>query len=68
MFMYHFAGLPTLCLKEVWKLRDALNVRVTAGYRPAQTQEEPAGWGVLFLFLSGVTEILLQNIVTILEF
>ena len=22
-----------------------LNISVTAGYRPAQAQEEPAGWG-----------------------
>ena len=34
-----------------------LNVRVTAGHKPAQAQEEPAGLGVLFPFLSGVTEI-----------
>ena len=38
-------GLPTLCLKKVWKLREALNVLVTVGHRPAQVQEEPAGWG-----------------------
>ena len=33
------------------------NVRVTAGRRPAQAQEEQAGWGALFQFLSEVTEI-----------
>ena len=37
------AGLPILCFKKVWKLREVLNVRVTAGHRPAQAQEEPAG-------------------------
>ena len=34
-----------------------LNVRVTAGHRRAQAQEEPVGWGALFPFLSEVTEI-----------
>ena len=38
-------GLPTLCFKKVWKLRGVLNIRVTAGHRSAQAQEEPAGWG-----------------------
>ena len=33
-----------------------LYVRITAGHRPAQAQEEPAGWEALFLFLSGVTD------------
>ena len=28
----------------------------TAGHRPAQTQEEPAGWGRVSRFLSRVTE------------
>ena len=49
------SGLPTLCLKKVWKLCEALNVHVTADHRPTQAQEEPAGWG-LFPFLSEVTE------------
>ena len=39
----HHSGLPILCLKKVWKLREVLNVRVTAGPRPAQEQEEPTG-------------------------
>ena len=39
------SGLPTLYFKNVWKLREVLNVRVTAGHRPAQAQKEPAGWG-----------------------
>ena len=37
-------GLSTLCFKKIWKLCEVLNIRVTAGYRPAQTPEEPAGW------------------------
>ena len=49
--------MPTLCFKKFWKLREVLNVRVTTGYWAAQAQEEPAGWGALFPFLSGVTEI-----------
>ena len=39
------AGLPTLCFKKVWKLCGVVNVRITMGHRPAQAQEEPAGWG-----------------------
>ena len=41
------AELPTLCFEKVKKLREVLNVRVTAGHRPAQAQaqEEPAVWG-----------------------
>ena len=39
------SGLPTLCLKKVRKLREGLNVPVTAGHRPAQAQEKPAGGG-----------------------
>ena len=34
-------GLPTLCFKRVWKLREVLNVRVTTGHRPAHAQEKP---------------------------
>ena len=41
-----------MCFKNVWKLHEVLNVRVSAG----QAQEEPAGWG-RFPFLSEVTEI-----------
>ena len=40
-----FSGLLTLCLKKVWKLCEVLNVHFTTGHRPAQAQEEPAGWG-----------------------
>ena len=47
-------GLPTLCFKKVWKLREVLNVRVAAGHRPAQAQE-PAGWW-RFSVLSEITE------------
>ena len=43
-----------MCLKKVWKLREVLNVRITAGHRPAQAQEEPAGWGA-FPVLSEVS-------------
>ena len=43
------AGLPRLCFKKVWKLYEVLNIRVTAGHRPAQAQE-PAGWGHFSLF------------------
>ena len=32
------------CFKKIWKLCEVLNVRVTTGHRPAQAQEEPAGW------------------------
>ena len=48
------AGLPTLCFKSVWKLCEVLKVCVTEGHRPAQAQEEPAGWG---RFLSEVIKI-----------
>ena len=51
-------GLPTLCFKKVWKLREVLDVCVATGHRPAQAQEEPAGWGCFFPFLTGVIEIL----------
>ena len=34
----------------------ASSVSVTTGYRPAQAQEEPVGWGAFFPFLSEVTE------------
>ena len=44
------AGLPTLCFKKVWKLCEVLNVRVTAGHRPARAQEEPARWGCFSRF------------------
>ena len=37
-----------------WKLREAFNVHVTAGDRPAQTRKKQAGWGALFPFLSWV--------------
>ena len=37
------SGLPTLRFKKVWKLREVLNVPVTAGYKPAQAQKEPDG-------------------------
>ena len=36
-------GLPTLCLKKVWKLCEVLNIRGTAGLRRAQAQEITAG-------------------------
>ena len=36
------AGLPTLCLNKVWKLRVVLNVRVTTGHGTAQAQQVPA--------------------------
>ena len=36
------SGLPALCLKKVWKLREVLNVLVTTGHKPAQAQEVPA--------------------------
>ena len=32
-------------LKQVWKLCEVVNVRVTVGHRAAQAQEGPAGWG-----------------------
>ena len=44
-------GLPTLCFKKVWKVCEVRNVLVTAGHRPAQAQEEPAGWGALPIFV-----------------
>ena len=44
-------GLPTLCLKKVWKLHEVLKVCVTTGHRPAQAQEEPAGWGAFPVFV-----------------
>ena len=44
------AELPTLCFEKVKKLREVLNVRVTAGHRPAQAQEEPAEWGRFLSF------------------
>ena len=52
-------GLPTLCLKKVWKLREVLNMRGATGHRSAQAQE---------VFWSGLTEIHLQSRVKILEF
>ena len=53
------AGLPTLCFKKVWKLREVLNIHVTAGHRPAHPGPGGASWvRALFLFLSKVTEIL----------
>ena len=45
------AGVPTLCFKKVWKLRQVLNVSVTAGTGGASWVE------VLFPFLSGITEM-----------
>ena len=53
LFIVYIAGLPTLCLKKVRKLREVLNVR----HGPAQAP-----------FLSGVTEIFLQDGVKILKF
>ena len=50
------AGLPTLCFKNFWKLYEVFDVRITASHRPAKAQE-PAGWGALFPFLSGIIEI-----------
>ena len=29
-----------MCFKRVWKLREVFGVRVTAGHRPSQAQEE----------------------------
>ena len=44
------AGVPTLCFKKVWKLRQVLNVSVTAGTGGAR-------WvGALSPFLSKVTK------------
>ena len=40
------AGLPTLCLKKVWKFNEVLNVLVTTSHRPAQA---PAGNSRVFL-------------------
>ena len=51
VFNFHFSpGLSTFCINKVWKLREALNVRVTAGHRPVQAQEVPAGSGRSSLF------------------
>ena len=61
------AGLQTLRFKKVWKLREVLNVIVTAGHRPAQAQEEPAGWVRFFCFYLSPQKFL-QNRVKILEF
>ena len=45
--------MPTLCFKKVWKLREVLNVRVTAGHSTGG-----ASWvGTLFPLLSGVATI-----------
>ena len=60
-------GLTTSRFKKVWKLREVFNVCVTAGNRPAQAQEEPAGWGPFSRFVWG-HGIFLQNKVKILEF
>ena len=38
------------CVSKKWKLREVLNLRITAGHRPAQAQEEPAGWERFFRF------------------
>ena len=46
-------GLPTLCFKRVWKLREVLNVRVTTGHRPAHAQEKPTEWGLFSRFCLG---------------
>ena len=37
------SGLPTLCLRKVWKPCKVCNVHVTTGHKPVQAQEEPAG-------------------------
>ena len=56
VFNFHFSpGLSTFCINKVWKLREALNVRVTAGHRPVQAQEVPAGMGRSSRFLSKFT-------------
>ena len=56
-----------MCLKKVWKLHEVLNVRFTAGYRPAQAQEEPAGWGRFSRF--GLeSQKFFDNIVKVLDF
>ena len=55
------AGLPTLCFKKVWKLREVLNIRVTADYRLAQAQEKPAGWVRFSRFCLNVTKNFLQK-------
>ena len=62
------AGLPTLCFRKVWKFGKVLDIR-----RYLRPQVCPgtggASWvGALFLFLSEVTEIFLQNRVKTLEF
>ena len=46
-----------MCFKKGWKLREVLIVRVSTNHRFAQAQEELAGWGALFSFLSEVTKI-----------
>ena len=43
--------------KSQEKICEVPNVRVTAGHRPAQAQEEPAEWGRFPSFLSGVTKM-----------
>ena len=62
------AGLPTLCLNKVWKLREVLNVRVTTGHRPVQAQEVPAGKNVLLIFIWVHKMFFVRNRVEILEF
>ena len=41
---------------KVWRLCEALNVRVASGHRPAQAQEMTTGMEAIFPFLSGPTE------------
>ena len=48
---YNNSGLPTLCLKKVWKPREVLTVRVTAGHRPYQAQEGASRVEALFRLL-----------------
>ena len=59
--------VANIVCKKVRKLREVLNVRVTAGHRPAQAQEEPAGWERFSRFCLK-SQKFLQNKIRFFEF